>query len=527
MQPTSIPKAVYHNFLGSAPSWYKLLIIAFMFINPIVFTQNPYIAGWMLVIEFIFTLAMALKCYPLLPGGLLAIQAVAMGMTSPAQVTHEVQANLDVILLLVFMVAGIHFMKDLLLLVFTKLMLKFQSKVGISIAFCLMSAFLSAFLDALTVIAVVISVSMGFYAIYHKVSSGKHFHDSHDHSNDQHLPDLTRQDLETFRGFLRNILMHSGVGTALGGVCTMVGEPQNLIIANAMSWQFAEFALRVAPVSIPVLLAGVLTLVLVEKFKLCDFGYELPTAVREILVQYQEDQKQNSTAVLKAKYIVQAILAVLLILCLSLHVATVGLIGLMIIILSTSLTGVNDEHAIGHSFKEALPFTALLVVFFVIVGVIIDQNLFKPIIDWVLTFHGIEQLGVLFAANGLLSMVSDNVFVGTVYINEFKNAWIQGNVTRDQLEFLAIAINAGTNLPSVATPNGQAAFLFLLTSSIAPLVRLSYMRMVVMAFPYTLTLAGVGLFCTVELLPLATDWMLQAGWIVNHDPAIIAPTPGH
>lgn len=31
----------------------------------------------------------------------------------------------------------------------------------------------------------------------------------------------------------------------------------------------------------------------------------------------------------------------------------------------------------------------------------------------------------------------------------------------------------GTNLPSVATPNGQATFLFLLTSAIAPLVRLT------------------------------------------------------
>ena len=35
-----------------------------------------------------------------------------------------------------------------------------------------------------------------------------------------------------------------------------------------------------------------------------------------------------------------------------------------------------------------------------------------------------------------------------------------------QFEKLAVAINTGTNIPSVATPNGQAAFLFLLTSSI-------------------------------------------------------------
>ncbi|GAB7406943.1 hypothetical protein OUHCRE3_57910 [Enterobacter hormaechei] len=39
---------------------------------------------------------------------------------------------------------------------------------------------------------------------------------------------------------------------------------------------------------------------------------------------------------------------------------------------------------------------------------------------------------------------------------------------------------------------GQAAFLFLLTSSIAPLVRLSYGRMVWMALPYTLVMGGLG-----------------------------------
>ena len=49
---------------------------------------------------------------------------------------------------------------------------------------------------------------------------------------------------------------------------------------------------------------------------------------------------------------------------------------------------------------------------------------------------------------------------------------------REQFDLLAIAINSGTNLPSVATPNGQAAFLFLLTSSVAPLLGLSYLRMV-------------------------------------------------
>ena len=91
-----------------------------MAINPLVFFfASPFVAGWLLVVEFIFTPAMALKCYPLLPGGLLALEAVAIGMTSPAQVSQEIEHNTEVLLLLVFMVAGIYFMKQLLLFVFT------------------------------------------------------------------------------------------------------------------------------------------------------------------------------------------------------------------------------------------------------------------------------------------------------------------------------------------------------------------------------------------------------------------------
>ena len=35
--------------------------------------------------------------------------------------------------------------------------------------------------------------------------------------------------------------MHGAVGTALGGVCTIVGEPQNLLIAGVVGWSFVEF----------------------------------------------------------------------------------------------------------------------------------------------------------------------------------------------------------------------------------------------------------------------------------------------
>ena len=97
----SLGKAFVKNFLGKAPDWYKVTIIAFLILNPIVFFLiDPFTAGWLLVVEFIFTLAMALKCYPLQPGGLLAIEAVAIGMTSAEQIKHELAANIEVLLLL-------------------------------------------------------------------------------------------------------------------------------------------------------------------------------------------------------------------------------------------------------------------------------------------------------------------------------------------------------------------------------------------------------------------------------------------
>jgi len=46
-----------------------------------------------------------------------------------------------------------------------------------------------------------------------------------------------------------------------------------------------------------------------------------------------------------------------------------------------------------------------------------------------------------------------------------------------------------------ATPNGQAAFLFLLTSALAPLIRLGYMQMLWMAPPYTITMSVLGGRC--------------------------------
>ena len=494
MDDRSYTQAFLKNFLGTSPDWYKITIITFLILNPILFFITPFWAGWLLVVEFIFTLGMALKCYPLQPGGLLAIEAIIIGMTKPEHIKAEVLANFEVILLLMFMVAGIYFMKQLLLFVFTKLLLNIRSKLVLSLAFCFSAAFLSAFLDALTVVAVIISVAMGFYGVYHKVASGGTFYDSTDITNDEKIGNH-HETLEQFRAFLRSLMMHAGVGTALGGVMTMVGEPQNLIIADQAGWNFVEFFFRMAPVTVPVFICGILTCVLLEKFHLFGYGAKLT--------------KQE-----RLKLIIQAIIGVWLIIGLAFHLASVGLIGLSIIILCTSFCGITSEHALGKAFQESLPFTALLVVFFTIVAVIIDQKLFAPIIHYVLSAEESTQLTLFYAFNGLLSAISDNVFVATVYINEAKNALSANIIPPHQFELLAVAINTGTNLPSVATPNGQAAFLFLLTSSLAPLINLSYGRMVYMALPYTIVLSLVGLFTVEYILPSMTIWLANLGLIM-------------
>ena len=508
-------------FLGNSPKWFKMVMIGFLVFNVIsYFTLGPTITSWLFIGEFIFTLAMALKCYPLQSGGILAIQVLALRLThSMYKIDHhgnlikddlgneikvkggvllEVEHNLDVILLLVFMVAGIYFMKPLLMYIFSKVFTKVKSKLTLSILFVFLSAMLSAFLDALTVTAVLISVAVGFYGVYHKIHS---MPDS-DYDDDGTLDrkELSGETLEQFRSFLRSLIMHGVVGTALGGVCTQVGEPQNLLIAKRLGWEFIEFFLKMAPITLPVLAGGIITTMVLEKTGWFGFGAKLPEPARKIIENYtaEEDAKRSN----KAKYalIIQAVSAILLIIGLAIHIAPVGFIGLALIIVQTAFMGITEEHSLGKAFEEALPFTGLLVVFFVIVVMIHDQHLFSPIIDWALSLDASQQPSMFYVANGILSMISDNVFVATVYIGEVKQAFDNEVITRDQFEKLAIAINTGTNLPSVATPNGQAAFLFLLTSSLAPLIGLSYGRMVKMALPYTIVLGGLGLLGIIYIL---------------------------
>jgi len=534
----SLGRAFGDNFLGKAPLWYKRTILAFLLLNPVLmYTVGPFITGWVLIAEFIFTLAMALKCYPLPAGGLLAIEAVIIGLTTPRAVYMEAEHNFEVILLLIFMVAGIYFMKDILEYTFTRIIVRVKSKVTISLMFCAAGAFMSAFLDALTVTAVIIAVCYAFYNVYHRFASGKTMTCDHDLCTDFLVDrEQDRNDLLEFRKFLRNIVMHGAVGTALGGVCTLVGEPQNLLIGSEMGWHFGFFFLHVAPVSMPVLVVGLLTCAMVEKFGLFSYGGQLPGNIRSHLLETATEMEAKRGAHGRGVLLVQALTGIWLVLALAFHLAEVGIVGLSVIVILTACNGFTEEHQLGKAFEEALPFTALLVVFFAVVAVIHTQHLFTPVIHFVLSLEGREQLVAYYTANGLLSMISDNVFVATVYVSETKlsvmhslaaipdigmtgeklmelltdpiidradvyaglpqTAAAQAHAIMTQFDKLAVAINTGTNIPSVATPNGQAAFLFLLTSALAPVLRLSYGRMVLLALPYTVTMSVTGFIAT-------------------------------
>ena len=145
-------------------------------------------------------------------------------MTSAEHVREEVAANLEVLLLLMFMVAGIYFMKQLLLFIFTRLLLSIRSKMLLSLSFCVAAALLR--------VPRCLNRRGGgdqrcsrFYGIYHRVASSRT--EDTDLQDDSHIDKHYKVVLEQFRGFLRSLMMHAGVGTALGGVMTMVGEPQN------------------------------------------------------------------------------------------------------------------------------------------------------------------------------------------------------------------------------------------------------------------------------------------------------------
>ena len=80
---------------------------------------------------------------------------------------------------------------------------------------------------------------------------------------------------------------------------------------------------------------------------------------------------------------------------------------------------------VNHS-KKVLPFSALLRWYFLYCCGDYRSKLFMPIIHFVLSSEEKTQLALFYGFNGLLSAISDNVFVATVYIIESKHAFATG-----------------------------------------------------------------------------------------------------
>ena len=532
------------NFLGQSPAWYKITIVSFLVVNPLLYYFiSPFVAGWVVLVQFIFTLACALKCYPLQPGGLLAIQAILIGLTNTHTVYEEVRVNVPTLMLLIFMVSAIFFIKDMLFLAMTKLILSIRRKHILCLVFCIICAFLSAFVEPFPLVAIAVAVCFNFYAIYHRAEGQGN----------------NKEELEELRGFLRNLMIHAVAGAIMGGAMTKVGEPQNYMIGDKMGWEFVEFFRHCAIISIPAAIAGFITCFSLEYFRFPGYRHQLPERARELILKDYKKKINEMTANNFYVYVIQVLLFLLMILALAFHVAEVGLIGIGLIVIITAFTGLTNEHDLGVAFTNAMPFAVLIVVFFAILGVVHEQHLVAPLAEWVFTFSGKAQLIALYFTNGSLSFVSDNVFIASIFINEVDYAYASGVIadlirngsieaafadgtftqfisdakmaynndliiqflnkievanangtlatlmsdlkvqyantrviSREDYEKLAVVVNMGTNIPSMATPNGHAALLFLLTSSLAPVLGLSYFKMFKLTLPYAIvmTLAG-------------------------------------
>ena len=69
---------MFKYFLGESPKWFKLTMIIFLIFNVFAYyIFGTTITAWIFIAEFIFTLAMALKCYPLQSGGILGYRSIS------------------------------------------------------------------------------------------------------------------------------------------------------------------------------------------------------------------------------------------------------------------------------------------------------------------------------------------------------------------------------------------------------------------------------------------------------------------
>jgi NhaB family Na+:H+ antiporter len=479
---------------GDAPVWYyAALTIAIAFITVANFTVGPAVAGWILIGCVVATFTTAHKVFPLAAAGTLTIFGLFLGLTNVHAWEHEIEGNLKVLLLIACMVPAIHFFRELLEVGFTALLLKFQGKVALSLSFFLFGAITSAFFDALTVAAMALAALGGMYLTYESVKHASNMAGA----IDQDEREAHQAALDDFRAFLRQLLMALLVGTMCGGLSTLVGEPQNYQVGEMMKWGFHEYFVRMVGISAPVMVAGILVNLMLEGTKVGTvFGYgtKLPESIRAYLTEYSQSQARSRTQADKFRLTVQAMCGLGLITALGLQLASIGLLGLITMIVVSQLTGRVAENRYVPAYHSAMPFFALLLVFFGAVSIIHEQHLFDGLMRWIAGLPGKDRLLAMYLETGIVSSISDNVFVAVAHASNVLKLRSEGVITPAETDKLAIAIIAGTNVVSIATPNGQAAFLLAICSDTASNLHLRYLRMLWMAVPYTVVLSIVGAF---------------------------------
>jgi NhaB family Na+:H+ antiporter len=456
------------------------------------FSAGPAAAGWLLILSVVATFTTAHKVFPLAGAGVLTIFGLLLGLTSVHAWEHEIEANVKVLLLIACMVPAIHFFKDLLEASFSALLVKIEKKVNLAVAFYAFGAVSSAFFDALTVGAMVLTALGGLYLTYESVR-----HAAEMERGDPILDVEARQRLDDFRAFLRQLLMVLLVGTMTGGLSTLVGEPQNYQVGEMWGWGFQDYFVRLVPISAPVLVAGLGVTWLLEGTalgRIFGYGTQLPSSIRSYLSLQAQELALKRTPADRRRLQVQAVAGVLLVAALGLQLASIGLLGLITMVVVSTAMGKVAESRYVPAYHAAMPFFALLLIFFGAVSIIHEQHLFDGLMQWIVSLSEQQRLLAMFLETGIVSSVSDNVFVACAHASNVQKLVEEGLVSAEAGDKLAIAIIAGTNIVSIATPNGQAAFLLAICSETAAHLQLRYTRMLWMAVPYTVILSVVGGF---------------------------------
>ncbi len=516
-------KTPFDLFLGRASSekeqkqldQFKLIMIAFLAINPLLLhTIGPFWTSIAMLLQFLFLLFRSTMVYPAITGGLLVAEAIILKLVSTESIWHEWIASFDVFMLVLFMVAAVSYLKQFMTYAFINLLVKVSSKTNLSLIVCCSAALLSAFLDALTVTAVLITVVSQLYDIVLNFRAGQTYGDSVNEHTDVELREALGPQINNYRQFLRSIMIHGLIGTALGGVMTMVGEPQNVMLVKIINtileqaglplWDFNTFFVKMLPVTLATLIFGLVTTILLEHFKLFGFGVTMTPEEREVLTEWKQQYMQSMNRTEKLSIMIQGVIALLLAIMLITHFAVVGLIGLVIIIFATATTGKKDEHDFVPSFEEGGPFLVVLGVLFAFVAMLHEQHTFMPAIQFATALGEHGQKIFYFLGSGILSAVSDNVFVAKIFMDAAVDMMKEGQLTVTEikhLEQLTVSINAGTNIFSVLTPNGQAAFLFFLTSALAKnRLNMGWLEIFKMTLPYAIVMIVVSLLCVMFVL---------------------------